>query len=80
MDSAEAYRKRRQAEVDAGREINHIGTRETEFMSDRHCCSCGWKSTWYQDGAEYAMADWVVHIQQHGAEVNYPEKSFASGF
>ncbi len=75
MDAADLYKARRKAEEDAGREINHIGTSETDKggMCDRHVCSCGWESGWYFDGCVYAMEDWVKHIQQHGAEINYPE-------
>ncbi len=75
MDTAERYRARRKAEEAAGHEINHIGMPETDKggMCDRHVCSCGWESTWYFDGSEYATDDWVKHIQQHGAEIDYPQ-------
>ena len=73
MNSAERYQARRKAEEDAGREINHVGSAESEFMNDRHVCSCGWESLSYHDGAEFAQQDWVRHIQEHGAEINYPE-------
>ena len=75
MDSAERYHARREAETRAGWEINHHGFSETDAsgVSDRHTCSCGWASDWYQDGAEYAQQDWVRHIQQHGAEIDYPQ-------
>lgn len=30
---------------------------------DEYVCSCGWKSHGYYDGAEYAIADWRVHVE-----------------
>lgn len=71
--SPELYHARRKAEEEAGKAIGHIGSSEGEFMTDWHICSCGWKSPEYWDGAEYAEQDWVKHIQEHGAEINYPE-------
>lgn len=73
MNDAELYQARRKAEADAGREINHIGSAESEGMSDRHVCSCGWNSGWHFDGAEYAQQAWVTHIVGEHAEINYPE-------
>lgn len=73
VSSSELYYARRKAEKDAGFEINHIGSAESEFMSDRHVCSCGWESPWYWDGAPFAQQDWVKHIQEQGGEINYPQ-------
>lgn len=73
MNDAELYQARRKAEADAGREINHIGFATSEGMTDWHECSCGWKSKPCFDGAEYAQQDWVKHILEHKAEINYPD-------
>lgn len=75
MDTAEAYQARREAERRAGMEINHFGSYqagEKNDMCDYWACSCGWKSNGYSDGADLAQAEWVKHIQEHGAELNYP--------
>jgi len=68
----ELFQARLKAEQDAGREINHIGSSESKGMCDRHHCSCGWSTEWHFDGDVYAHEAWVRHIQEHGAEINYP--------
>ncbi len=73
MHMGELYRLRKEAEANAGREINHVGSPQSMRMSDWHTCSCGWESERYHDGREYAQEDWVSHIQSHGAEINYPQ-------
>lgn len=63
---------RREAEIHAGREINHIQEMVGITMDDTCECSCGWRSSTYHDGQHWAFEEWVKHIQEHGAEIAYP--------
>ncbi|MEK7602078.1 MAG: hypothetical protein AAB472_01140 [Patescibacteria group bacterium] len=65
---------RREVEKEAGMQAGHAGSyKEAGHMCDSYSCSCGWKSTGYFDGYEYAYDDWVKHLIQNGVELNYPE-------
>jgi hypothetical protein len=52
----------------SGHEIHFIGS----FMTDRYKCQCMWKSDPYQDGEEYAYADWRTHVISQIGPFNYP--------
>lgn len=74
MTSFELAKAREKAENDAGFEINHIGSLEADDY-DRYTCTCGWIGPWHFGGNQEAdaRADYVTHITENGAEINYPE-------
>ena len=39
-------------------------TKEVSYMIDQCLCSCGWKSTTYWDGPEYAFNEWIEHAKK----------------
>ena len=39
-------------------------TKEVSYMKDQCLCSCGWASTTYWDGAEYAFDEWIKHVKK----------------
>ncbi len=40
----------------------HVGKGSSDGFCDLVRCSCGWKSTEYWDGLEYAWDNWVKHV------------------
>ncbi|KKP93481.1 MAG: hypothetical protein UR98_C0004G0017 [Parcubacteria group bacterium GW2011_GWA1_36_12] len=44
--------------------LGHVPTvEEVSYMTDQCRCSCGWASTRYWDGAEYAFDEWIKHAK-----------------
>lgn len=41
----------------------HVYEVKTEFMTDWVTCSCGWESTRFWDGVEYALSEWLKHVE-----------------
>lgn len=39
----------------------HTPKPRSNGMSDWVECSCGWESSGYWDGAEYALGEWSIH-------------------
>lgn len=69
------YAARLEAQLVAGKEIGHEGVvRSRVPETDWAECSCGWKSTTYYDGAEYAWGDYLRHIRANGAVIKYAEE------
>lgn len=45
--------------------LGHVPiTKEVSYMIDQCFCSCGWESTRYWDGAEYAFDEWIKHAKK----------------
>lgn len=63
---------RDEAELRAAREIKHIGEHRPVGATDQYVCSCRWKGNVRYDGPRKARAEWVDHIREHGAEIDYP--------
>jgi len=47
------------------KQFRHVPTtREVSYMIDQCFCSCGWESTRYWDGTEYAFDEWIKHAKK----------------
>ena len=69
--------KRLMAELAAGAALGHIRKNTGSFMNDQYTCTCGWESPQYWDGFPYAHGEWVAHIKEEGAEIQYRQEEDA---
>lgn len=78
MQYSEAELKARWAAEDrAASEVNHPGSHRAVGATDQYVCdgpACDWEGNPRYDGPHKARAEWVQHILEHGAEINYPER------
>lgn len=71
--TSEQEAARSEAELRAAREVNHVGELISVGATDQYVCiGCGWKGNARYDGPRKARAEWVAHIREHGAEIDYP--------
>ena len=61
--------------IEEGKALGHIPDFQSEYMTDRIECSCGWKSFCFFDGMSYAFSDWKKHINKV-KETNQIEMNF----
>lgn len=57
-------RKRQQSKRFRKPGKHEVRVKEVSYMVDQAFCSCGWESSRYFDGAEYAHDEWKNHVSK----------------
>lgn len=60
----EKCEERRAAVEKPAKSLGHVPESQSDAMSDRCVCLCGWQGTWFWDGEDLAWDEWAEHAKQ----------------